>query len=94
MREIYLLPFEMAVKDAGAASIMCAYNYVNGYSSCESREILGDILRNEWGFTGYVQSDFFAMKSTAPTLLAGGMVVFAFLVLLALYLLNSRGRRA
>ena len=71
MREIYLLPFEMAVKDAGAASIMCAYNYVNGYSSCESREILGDILRNEWGFTGYVQSDFFAMKSTAPTLLAG-----------------------
>jgi beta-glucosidase len=72
LREIYLLPFEMAVKDGKPGSIMCAYNYVNGQSSCESRELLTDILRKDWGFTGYVQSDFFAMKSTVATL-ANGM---------------------
>lgn len=72
LRELYLLPFEMAVKDGKAASIMCAYNYVNGQSSCESRELLTDVLRKDWGFTGYVQSDFFAMKSTVATL-ANGM---------------------
>ncbi len=72
LRELYLLPFEMAVRDGKAASVMCAYNYVNGQSSCESRELLTDILRGDWGFTGYVQSDFFAMKSTVATL-ANGM---------------------
>jgi beta-glucosidase len=72
LRELYLLPFEMAVKDGKAGSVMCAYNYVNGKSSCESQELLTDILRKDWGFTGYVQSDFFAMKSTVPTL-ANGM---------------------
>lgn len=71
LRELYLLPFEMAVKDGKAASVMCAYNYVNGRSSCENRELLTDVLRTDWGFTGYVQSDFFAMKSTVPTLAAG-----------------------
>ena len=72
LRELYLLPFEMAVRDGKAASLMCAYNYVNGQSSCESKELLTDILRKDWGFTGYVQSDFFAMKSTVATL-ANGM---------------------
>lgn len=72
LRELYLLPFEMAVKDGKAAAVMCAYNYVNGQSSCESRELLTDVLRKDWGFTGYVQSDFFAMKSTVATL-ANGM---------------------
>lgn len=71
LRELYLLPFEMAVKDGKPGSIMCAYNYVNGQSSCESRELLTDILRKDWGFTGYVQSDFFAMKSTVATLANG-----------------------
>lgn len=72
LRELYLLPFEMTVKDGKAGAVMCAYNYVNGASSCESRELLTDILRSDWGFTGYVQSDFFAMKSTVATL-ANGM---------------------
>lgn len=71
LRELYLLPFEMAVKDGKAGSIMCAYNYVNGVSSCESKDLLTGVLRNEWGFTGYVQSDFFAMKSTVGTMQAG-----------------------
>lgn len=71
LRELYLLPFEMTVKDGKIASIMCAYNYVNAVSSCENKEILSDILRGDWGFTGYVQSDFFAMKSTVATLRNG-----------------------
>lgn len=61
----------MAVKDGETASIMCAYNYVNGVSSCENAYILTDVLRTMWGFEGYVQSDFFATKSTVATMLAG-----------------------
>jgi beta-glucosidase len=71
LRELYLLPFEMAIKDGKAASVMCAYNYVNGVSSCENKEMLTDVLRTNWGFTGYVQTDFFAMKSTVAPLKAG-----------------------
>lgn len=71
LHEIYLLPFEMAVKDGETASIMCAYNYVNGVSSCENAYTLTDVLRTMWGFEGYVQSDFFATKSTVATMLAG-----------------------
>ena len=50
---------------------MCAYNYVNGVSSCENRVLLTDILRKDGGFTGYVQSDFFAQKSTVSIMKAG-----------------------
>lgn len=71
LHETYLLPFEMTVKDGDAASVMCAYNYVNGVSSCENDYMLNDVLRDQWGFEGYVQSDFFATKSTAATLLGG-----------------------
>ena len=71
LRELYLLPFEMAIKDGKAASVMCAYNYVNGVSSCENKEMLTDVLRSDWGFTGYVQTDFFAMKGTVAPLKAG-----------------------
>src|SRR5215207_6188223 len=71
LRELYLLPFEMAVRSGDVASIMCAYNRVNGPFSCEDAHHLTDVLRKEWGFKGYVQSDFFAVHSTVPTLLAG-----------------------
>ena len=71
LHEIYLLPFEMAVKDGDTASVMCSYNSVNGFQACENRELLTDVLRNEWGFKGYVQSDFFAVRSTAASMLAG-----------------------
>ncbi len=71
MHETYLLPFEMAVKDGDAASLMCAYNYVNDVPSCENEYLLEDVLREQWGFEGYVQSDFFATKSTVNTLLNG-----------------------
>jgi len=71
LHELYLLPFEMAVKDGEVASLMCSYNDVNGKQACENDELLTNILRNQWGFEGYVQSDFFAVKSTAPSLTSG-----------------------
>lgn len=71
LHELYLLPFEMAVKDGQVSSIMCSYNSVNGFSMCENRSLLTDVLRGQWGFTGYVQSDFYAAHSTAATMVAG-----------------------
>lgn len=71
LHEIYLLPFEMAVKNGQVGSVMCSYNSVNGFSMCENKHLLTDVLRGQWGFKGYVQSDFFAAHSTANTLLAG-----------------------
>lgn len=71
LHEIYLLPFEMAVKDGPVGSVMCSYNSVGGSYMCENRHILTDVLRGQWAFKGYVQSDFFAVHSAAPALLAG-----------------------
>jgi len=71
LRELYLLPFEMLVKDAGIAAIMSAYNRVRGVYATEYRYTLTDILRTEWGFEGYVQSDFWSCRSAAPSLNAG-----------------------
>src|SRR3954453_23771630 len=71
LRELYLLPFEMLVKDAGLAAIMSAYNRVRGVYATEYRHTLTDILRTEWGFEGYVQSDFWSCRSCAPALNAG-----------------------
>ncbi|MGF6485830.1 beta-glucosidase [Paraburkholderia sp. JPY419] len=71
LHELYMLPFEMAVKAGNVGAVMCSYNSVNGFSMCEQKHILSDVLRGQWGFKGYVQSDFFAAHSTAPTLLAG-----------------------
>lgn len=58
LRELYLLPFEMLVKDRRIAAIMSVYNRVRGTYATENRYLLHDILRREWGFEGYVQSDF------------------------------------
>ena len=66
LRELYLLPFEMLVKDAGIAAIMSAYNRVRGVYATENRYTLNDVLRAEWGFEGYVQSDFWSCRSAAP----------------------------
>ena len=71
LRELYLLPFEMLVKDAELAAIMSAYNRVRGVYATEYRHTLTDILRTEWGFDGYVQSDFWSCRSCAPALNAG-----------------------
>ena len=71
LREIYLPAFEMAVRDGGAAAVMCAYPRINGTYACENEFLLGRVLRKEWGFRGYVQSDFGAVHSTARSILAG-----------------------
>src|SRR4051795_10201643 len=71
LRELYLLPFEMLVKDAAIAAIMSAYNRIRGVYATEYRHTLTDVLRTEWGFEGYVQSDFWSCRSAAPSLNAG-----------------------
>jgi beta-glucosidase len=57
LRDSYLPHFEAAVKEGGAFSVMCAYNSVDGLPACANPRLLGDILRGEWGFPGYVVSD-------------------------------------
>lgn len=71
LRELYLLPFEMVVKDGDVAAIMSAYNRIRGVYATECRPTLTEILRHEWGFTGYVQSDFWSTRSAAASLNAG-----------------------
>ncbi|WP_201770516.1 beta-glucosidase family protein [Pseudomonas sp. Ant30-3] len=71
LHELYLLPFEMAVKDGETGAVMCSYNALNGAFACENEEMLTEVLRKQWGFQGYVQSDFFAAKSTAKAMRAG-----------------------
>ncbi len=71
LHEIYLLPFEMSVKEGEVASVMCSYNTVNGSGMCANKHILTDVLRGQWGFEGYVQSDFYAVHDVTKTMLAG-----------------------
>jgi len=56
-RETYLPQFEMGIKEGGAYSVMCAYNRLYGQACCGSSRLLTTILRNDWGFQGYVVSD-------------------------------------
>ncbi len=70
LRELYLVPFELAV-EAGAYAIMTGYNRLNGTWCSEHPELLTDILRGEWGFDGLVMTDWWAVGSTAGSLHAG-----------------------
>lgn len=58
IREIYLKPFEILVKEAKPWSIMSSYNIINGHRASENREMLEDILRGEWGYDGMVTTDW------------------------------------
>lgn len=72
LREIYLPPFQAAVQQAKAWTVMAAYNAVNGIAATEHAYLLTNILRNEWGFDGVVISDWYdAVKSTAASVNAG-----------------------
>lgn len=71
LREIYLPAFEDAVKKGDVGSVMCSYNRVNGPFACEDSFLLGDVLRGDFGFNGFVQSDFGATHSTVPSVRAG-----------------------
>jgi beta-glucosidase len=70
-RELYLMPFEMAVKEGCVGAVMCAYPQVNGTYSCESGALVEQILKHEWGFAGVVTSDFGAVHSTVPSVTNG-----------------------
>ncbi|MBX6383592.1 MAG: glycoside hydrolase family 3 C-terminal domain-containing protein [Microbispora sp.] len=62
LREVYLYPFEVAVREAGLQSVMAGYHELDGIPCHANRELLTDVLRGEWGFTGTVVSDYFAVE--------------------------------
>ena len=71
LREMYLLPFEHAVRDAQVMSIMTSYNRINGPYAADSTWLLRDVLRGEWNFDGMVVSDWFGLHSTVEGVVAG-----------------------
>ncbi len=64
LRELYLKPFEMGVKQAGAWSVMSAYNRINGTYASSHDELVNGVLKSEWGFEGFVVSDWGACLET------------------------------
>ncbi|MEJ2022467.1 MAG: glycoside hydrolase family 3 C-terminal domain-containing protein [Maritimibacter sp.] len=71
LREIYLRPFEDAVKKAGTWGIMSSYNRLNGTFASENPWLLTDVLRGDWGYDGIVMSDWFGSHTTAESVNAG-----------------------
>jgi len=71
LREIYLASFEGAVKKSRPWTVMCSYNRLNGEYCSEKRSLLTDILREEWGFDGFVVSDWGAVNERVEALAAG-----------------------
>ena len=71
LRELYLLPFERAVKEAGVMAVMTGYNRVDGSFMADHRRLVTEVLREEWGFDGLVMSDWMATHDTVQSVLAG-----------------------
>ncbi|GAB7356482.1 hypothetical protein MBLNU459_g7243t1 [Dothideomycetes sp. NU459] len=71
LREIYLMPFQLAVRDAHPKAFMTAYNKINGTHASEDPKIIQDTLRTEWGWKGLVMSDWFGTYSTSEAMNAG-----------------------
>ncbi|MDZ7857954.1 glycoside hydrolase family 3 C-terminal domain-containing protein [Sphaerotilus sp.] len=71
MRELYLVPFEKAVKEAGVQAVMTSYNRINGLFAGDNAPLVRDILRGQWGFDGLVMSDWFAEHTTGKSATAG-----------------------
>jgi beta-glucosidase len=71
LRELYLLPFERAVKEAGVMAVMTAYNRLDGTFAADHRRLVTEVLRDEWGFDGLVMTDWMAEHDTVQGVLAG-----------------------
>ncbi|KAK5175777.1 beta-glucosidase [Saxophila tyrrhenica] len=71
LREIYLMPFQIAVRDAHPNAFMTAYNKLNGVHLSENKRIMDDVLRKEWGWEGAIMSDWFGTYSTSDAVNAG-----------------------
>jgi beta-glucosidase len=71
LREIYLPAFEATVKEAHPGAIMAAYPSVNGQFGCENIHLLSEVLRKDWGFQGFVQSDYTATRNAVASAKAG-----------------------
>lgn len=73
LREIYLLPFQLAISGANPGALMTSYNKVNGCHASESKDLLQGVVRNEWGFKGLIMSDWYCrfLAFRIHTLLTG-----------------------
>ena len=71
LREVYLLPFQIAIEKSNPWTIMAAYNRINGVYACSHDVLLNQVLKQEWGFQGLVISDWFAAKETLDNALGG-----------------------
>lgn len=71
LRELYLLPFERAVREAGVLAVMTGYNRVGGTFMADHRRLVTEVLRGEWGFDGLVMTDWGASHDTVQSVLAG-----------------------
>ena len=71
LREIYFPPFEISVREAQPKTVMCSYNKINGTYSADNTWLLNDVLRDEWGFEGFVMTDWGAVNDRVQGVRAG-----------------------
>ncbi|MDT7726479.1 MAG: beta-glucosidase [Actinomycetota bacterium] len=71
LQEIYLPAFEDAVREGDVGSVMCGYNFVNGVHACNNTYLLSQVLKGQFGFDGFVTSDWFAMHASVAAANAG-----------------------
>ncbi len=71
LRETDLLAFQIAIQESDVGTVMCAYSKLNGVYDCENPYLLDDVLKKDWGYKGWVMSDWGAVHSTVPSARAG-----------------------